>query len=91
MATKKLSKERVVVEKALALLESKAHDYNEGVSREDYFPWGMISYHQMLHTKVMRIQSIIRNKDTPNHEGLRDSLEDLLNYTIMALVSYDAD
>src|SRR5210317_927118 len=81
-----MTPERRVVDKALALLERKSKDYNSGVPRDAYFPHGMLSYHQMLHTKVLRIQSLLNSKSKPNFESIEDSLEDLLNYTIMALV-----
>jgi len=80
------SEEEMVVYDALDLLKRKAADYNDGIKREAYFPHGLLSYHQMLHTKVLRIQSLLQKKGEPNFEGIEDSLQDLLNYTIMALV-----
>lgn len=75
-----------VINRALETLKAKGNDYNAMIAREDYFPHGLISYHQMLHIKVLRIQSLIQSDVKPNFEGIEDSLEDLLNYTIMALM-----
>lgn len=75
---------------ATKLLISKTQDYNgDKISkgfdlddpREDYFPHGLASYHHMLHTKVKRIESLVKSGNNPNHEGIKDSLIDLANYS----------
>lgn len=76
-----------VVREAIELLERKSKDYNRGaISRERYFPHGLLSYHQMLHTKVLRLESLLQKPDSnPNFESIEDTLKDLLNYAIMTL------
>jgi hypothetical protein len=72
------------------LLITKSLDYNGDKMargefqldspREDYFPHGLASYHHMLHTKVKRIESLVKTGNNPNHEGIKDSLIDIANY-----------
>ena len=68
---------------ATELMLEKAKDYRTGVTLDDYFPFGHYSYLQMLHTKQLRLRSLIavlENGHQPNFESLRDSVIDLLNY-----------
>ncbi|QNN97215.1 hydrolase (HAD superfamily) [Xanthomonas phage Xp12] len=66
------------------LRETKGQDYNNVPGgREAYFPFGHESYAHMLHTKNLRIQSLItamRQGREPNYEGLYDTARDLVNY-----------
>jgi phosphoribosyl-ATP pyrophosphohydrolase len=67
-----------------ALRESKGADYNDVPGgRDAYFPFGHFSYAHMLQTKNLRIQSLLSamQKGRPvNHEGLYDTVRDLVNY-----------
>lgn len=71
----------------IALLRAKkSADYNDhGVALEDYFPFGFISYVQMIWVKVLRVRSLV-NEDAVNNESVDDSLRDLVNYAIFALM-----
>lgn len=66
------------------LRESKGRDYNDiPGGRDAYFPFGHFSYAHMLHTKNLRLQSLLSamQKGRPvNHEGLYDTVRDLVNY-----------
>jgi hypothetical protein len=75
---------------AALLCAKKSADYNHGASqnlhtidRTGYFPFGAVSYAQMLHTKSERFVSITRKvaegKDV-NFEGLNDTALDIINY-----------
>lgn len=72
------------------LLQKKSEDYNkEGDpdSRRDYFPYGNVSYLQMLFTKFKRLEQVLlENKDT-NFDSAEDSCIDLMNYSAF-LYSY---
>lgn len=76
--------------KAALLCIKKSQDYNHGqstdphsVDRTGYFPFGAVSYAQMLHTKSERFISItkksLEGKDA-NFEGLHDTALDIINY-----------
>jgi hypothetical protein len=76
---------------AALLCAKKSADYNQGmghldihnVDRSSYFPFGEISYAQMLHTKTQRFNSLVKKGlagEVPNFEGLRDTALDIINY-----------
>ena len=79
------------VAEAVLLCAKKSADYNQGMGHEDihtvdrssYFPFGAVSYAQMLHTKSQRFNSLVAkqlNGEQPNFEGLRDTALDIINY-----------
>ena len=75
---------------ALLLALKKSQDYNQGAStdphdidRSEYFPFGSLSFAQMLHTKALRFSSLVRVEmggNEPNYEGLMDTALDIMNY-----------
>lgn len=79
------------VAEAVLLCAKKSADYNQGMGHDDihsvdrssYFPFGAVSYAQMLHTKTQRFNSLVTkilNGGQPNFEGLRDTALDIINY-----------
>lgn len=75
---------------AALLCIRKSQDYNHGkdqnphdVDRSGYFPFGAVSYAQMLHTKSQRFNALVQ-KDLDggesNFEGLVDTALDIINY-----------
>lgn len=67
----------------------KSQDYNQtggnagtfNASRDDYFPFGLSSYAQMIHTKSQRLISLAKKGDVAaNFESARDTALDLINY-----------
>lgn len=71
----------------------KSEDYNSGngqpASRAQYFPFGLLSYAQMLHTKSQRLNSLAQQDKTPNNESIRDTLLDMINYAAFAVEAID--
>ena len=76
---------------AALLCIRKSQDYNQGandmdlhkVDRSPYFPFGTVSYAQMLHTKSQRFNSLTLREmrgQGANFEGLRDTALDIINY-----------
>lgn len=76
---------------AALLCIRKSQDYNQGMGQDDphtvdrsaYFPFGAVSYAQMLHTKSQRFNSLtkkIMDGGDANFEGLRDTALDIINY-----------
>jgi hypothetical protein len=68
------------VQDALALCARKAGDYNKHTGRDAYFPLGLPSYAQMIHTKAMRLVNLAATRSEPNFESVRDTCLDLINY-----------
>ncbi len=68
----------------------KSQDYNNtggnagtfNASRDDYFPFGLASYAQMIHTKSQRLISLAKKDSdaTASFESARDTALDLINY-----------
>lgn len=73
---------------AALLCVRKSADYNAGkdadihsVDRSDYFPLGLASHAQMLHTKTQRLLSLVRKgNEGAAFESARDTCLDLINY-----------
>lgn len=75
---------------AALLCIRKSQDYNHGkiadphnIDRSAYFPFGPVSYAQMLHTKAQRFNSLVQKQidGLPvNFEGLMDTALDIINY-----------
>jgi hypothetical protein len=73
---------------AALLCVRKSQDYNQGMGHKDihkvdrspYFPFGAVSYAQMLHTKSQRFISLAKKPEAASFEGLRDTALDIINY-----------
>lgn len=82
---------------AALLCMKKSQDYNQGMGHEDphkvdrsgYFPFGTVSYAQMLHTKSQRFNSLAIKKGDANFEGLRDTALDIINYAGFYIASLE--
>ena len=87
------------IAQAVLLCIKKSQDYNHGkdqnphdVDRSSYFPFGAVSYAQMLHTKAQRFNSLVQKEldgKEPNFEGLRDTALDIINYAGFYLASVE--
>jgi hypothetical protein len=74
---------------AALLCIRKSQDYNKpnadvhSIDRTPYFPFGTVSYAQMIHTKAQRFNSLtlkdMKGLDV-NYEGLKDTALDIINY-----------
>ena len=74
-----------VLADAALLAIRKSQDYNsENMEVASYFPFGVMSYAQMIHIKAMRFVSL-STKENVNYEGLRDTALDLINYSAFFL------
>jgi len=80
-----------LVQPALDLVVKKHEDYNGGIVQlQDYFPFGDISYIQMLHVKTTRLVSLGQQMQAdpnmaPNYESIEETLYDLINYAVFYL------
>lgn len=85
---------------AAKLRATKTADYDgDGISKGDYFPFRELSHAQMIWTKALRIRSLAKGaydagargdgSSEPNHESLRDSLVDIVNYATYAVEDID--
>ena len=75
-----------VLQEAAKLKEQKSKDYQGSKwTEEDYFPFGSLSYVHMIHTKYLRMRSLVeRDNDAEvNFEALEDTLTDMAVYCAM--------
>jgi hypothetical protein len=92
-----------VAVEAARVRASKTEDYDgDGVEKGDYFPFRELSHAQMIWIKALRVRSLAKQAyDSrargeagvirPNHEPLRDSLMDLINYSTYAVEDIDGE
>lgn len=75
-----------VLKEIVELRRLKGEDYNNvSGGRQAYFPFGHVSYAHMINTKSLRIQSLLNSMASgrkPNFESLKDSVRDLVNYSL---------
>jgi len=73
----------IVLQECADLLERKGKDYNSsGINRDDYYLYGRKSLMTMIHTKTLRLRSLVDQEFTePNFESIQDTLKDLANYS----------
>lgn len=73
------------MEEAVDLLISKHLDY--GSKNITDAPGGALNGLSVrLHDKVARLNNLLSNNKTPNHESLKDTFVDIVNYGIIALL-----
>lgn len=63
--------------KAAQVRKEKGGDYG-GIM--DYFPFGDVSFVQMLHIKTKRLVNLAKSGATPANEDVSQNLIDLINY-----------
>ena len=87
---------------AALLCIAKSQDYNQTsttfdahkVERSQYFPFGDISYAQMIYTKALRFNSIVLKNlkgSDANFEGLVDTALDIINYAGFFIASQEGN
>ena len=82
-----------VLQECADIQKRKSEDYQAPVSsvtQADYYLFGVDSIYDMMHTKMLRIQSVLdkmRAGHDANFESVEDSAKDLINYSSF-LVSF---
>lgn len=77
-----------ILKECAEIQQKKSQDYQNDAStvqQADYYNSGVLTIYDTMHGKMLRIKSIqetiLNDPDfEPNHESLRDSLMDLINY-----------
>ena len=73
-----------IMKKAIDLKERKSQDYQGSqFTEDDYFPFGDKSFIHMIHTKYLRMRSVVEQKGEVNYESLSDTLIDMIAYCSM--------
>ena len=84
-----------VLQEAAELQIKKSNDYQNdisGIRQAEYYPRGIASILDIIHTKVLRFRSVTEAmahdpEYSPNFESLEDSAKDMINYASF-LVAY---
>ena len=76
-----------VFAEAFSLQYRKAGDYQRVGVRAEYFPFGRLSYVQMIWIKAMRLRALAHTENIVFNESFMDTLLDLINYTAFAVVA----
>lgn len=68
-----------VLNECADLMQQKGKAYNR-IPQAQYYPDGLRDIHYMMHTKMMRIRSLLSSDGENNFESITDSARDLINY-----------
>ncbi|EPY6470692.1 DUF1599 domain-containing protein [Clostridium sporogenes] len=85
----KANKHKIICEKLNKIYKVKNHDYGDSFG-ETYKKLGIISAVTRITDKVNRLQSLC-TKDALVDESIKDTLMDLVNYSIMTLIELDEE
>lgn len=81
--------EKILIE-CIEIQSKKSKDYqnkNSRIKHIDYYPRGLLSIMEMIHTKTTRLWSLIEKDGEPNFESIEDNAKDLINYASF-LIAY---
>lgn len=79
-----------VLRECIELQLKKSQDYQNpasSVKQAMHYRRGIDTIYDIMHGKMIRVQSLLESGSTPNHESIEDSFKDLINYASFA-VSY---
>jgi len=83
-----------VLRECIELQNKKGQDYQaaeSSVRQADYYPSGVLTIHEIMHAKMLRMKSLMEKMNTPGavveFESIEDSAKDLINYASF-LVAY---
>lgn len=77
-----------ITKEMIELYKKKNHDYGDSFG-ETYQKLGLISAVTRITDKVNRLQSLSTKEQKINDESIRDTLIDLGNYAILALIELE--
>lgn len=86
----KVDKFKEIVEGMLDLYQRKQSDYGDSAGKT-FDEWGLVSFLVRMEDKMNRVISLTKKKENPRvaDEKIEDTLIDLANYSIMALIELD--
>lgn len=77
-----------VLRECIELQLKKSRDYqnpNSNVIQAMHYRKGIDTLHDVMHTKMLRAQSLLESESDPNFESLEDTYKDLINYASFAV------
>lgn len=86
-----MSNFETITKEMLELYKNKNSDYGSSVN-DTYQKYGMVSYLVRMEDKLNRARTLTQKQtQNVNDEKLRDTLIDLANYTILAVMELDKE
>ena len=86
----KIQKHKELLDYLHNLYITKNHDYGDSV-HDTYEKYGLVSYLTRLEDKMNRARILNSNDALVNDEKIEDTLLDLANYSIMAVMELQLD
>lgn len=86
----KITKHEELLKKLSELYKTKNSDYGDSVS-ETYKKYGLTSFLVRMEDKLNRVRTIGRIEAKVKDEKLEDTLLDLANYALLAIIEIQAD
>lgn len=78
-----------ITEEMQELCKRKNSDYGSSVN-DTYKRYGLVSYLVRMEDKINRVRNLVLNKDQKvEDEKIRDTLMDLANYSILAIIDME--
>lgn len=86
----KVDKFKEIVDGMLDLYQRKQADYGDSAAKT-FDEWGLVSFLIRMEDKMNRVINLTKNKGIAqvSDEKIEDTLLDLANYSIMALIEMD--
>ncbi|MBY6798131.1 DUF1599 domain-containing protein [Clostridium botulinum] len=84
----KAEKHKAICGELNEIYKNKNHDYGDSFG-ETYKKLGIISAVTRITDKVNRLQSLAIKEQKVKDESIKDTLKDLANYSIMALIELE--
>lgn len=79
-----------ITNKMLEIYEAKNHDYGDSV-HDTYVDFGLVSFLVRMQDKMNRLKKLSNNSAKVLDEKIEDTLIDLANYSILALIELEKD
>lgn len=83
-----------VLREAIDLQNRKSADYqnpSSDIVQSMHYRRGIDTIHDMMHQKMLRAQSLLEAKTSPNNESIEDTYMDLINYASFAVAYLRGD
>jgi hypothetical protein len=86
----KIQKHQELLDTLHEVYIAKNHDYGDSV-HDTYNKYGIISFLVRLEDKLNRARTLSKNTQLVNDEKLRDTLLDMANYALLAILEIDGE
>lgn len=86
----KIQKHQELLDTLHEVYIAKNHDYGDSV-HDTYNKYGIVSFLVRLEDKLNRARTLSKNTQLVNDEKLRDTLLDMANYALLAVLEIDGE